>query len=297
MQRRTIGGIMANLDRRSIKTGVKMGMSFSDFRDKYDLDRDELENRIRILYKNNKDDADEIIKAISKNEKKHAKETPTEYKGMPIEAFKEMSFDEFLEFEKQKKLEETQKTDVEIEVANLEDEISKLSDEIITKESEHKKWRERHREHLNQIGSLDDKLAKIESELKEIKQKYDSIIGLDNDAVERANRALDEKHELEAVIEERRQKLKSLKAVTICAYEDGTINPLDESVNIVLDDSGHDELYAELITKEECEDLRVKDIKTLARLIKIAEHSACDLEIVTDNAEIEKVFSSLTKAS
>lgn len=54
------------VDRKAIKNGIKSGFGFSDFEEKFGIQRDELEKTIRFLYNRNSDTAEEMIREIAK---------------------------------------------------------------------------------------------------------------------------------------------------------------------------------------------------------------------------------------
>lgn len=281
------------LDRRSVRTGIKSGFGYGDFLEKYGLEKEALESSIKGMYKNNPNDAEEIIKEIAKNEKKRLRKTEkveiTEYKGVPVEEIKKMTMEEFLRLDgKEEEIKVPSKLD--LERTELEKTIKSLSDKLIVAETEHKRWHIRHKDHLNQILGLDKKLAKLEEDLKQVKAKYDEIVNLDDEVIEKANKALEEKQRLERALAENRETLRKLKMVMICAYEDGTIALFDEAAEISLDETGNEDIFMSLIEDSRCEELKAKEIKVLARLLAIIKNTSYDIEVVCDNNELERVL-------
>ncbi|MBR3246547.1 hypothetical protein IKF87_01545 [Candidatus Saccharibacteria bacterium] len=295
------------VDRKAIKNGIKSSFGFSDFEEKFGIQRDELEKTIRFLYNRNSDTAEEMIREIAKNEKKRAKVTAkkpiTEYKGVPIEDFKSMSLDEFMALENNETVIESDKVIADTnakavtprnkEILLIEEDITRLSSELIKAESETKRWDERSRAHDGQLRELDEKLGKLEADMRKVKEKFDSIVGIAREVREKVDQARENQSRLQAAIDEKRQKLAELKRISVCVYNDGVIAPLEEDTPIVIDDTGADTICTELFSTVECQELRMKDVRTLARLIAIVKNSSLDFEVICDNAELEKAFGAL----
>lgn len=88
-----------------------------------------------------------------------------------------------------------------------------------------------------------------------------------------------------------RQQIQSLETITICIYTDGRIELLDDD-ETQLDDSGNEKFYHELISEEsnQCQDLRLRDIKTIARLKAIIANSARQVEVLFDDNALESYY-------
>lgn len=292
------------VDRKAIKNGLKGGYGFSDFEEKFGIQRGELEKTIRFLYNRNSDTAEEMIREIAKNEKKRAKvaskKPATEYKGVPIEDFKSMSLDEFMALDSNADSCNTvASNDVKTvtpcskEILLIEEDIANLSDELIKAESETKRWDERYRAHDGQLRELDEKLGKLEADMRKVKEKFDSVVGIAREVREKVDQARENQSRLQAAIDEKRQKLAELKRISICVYNDGTIAPLEDDTSVVINDAGTDDICTVLFSAAECQELRMRDVRTLARLIAIVKNSSLDFEVVCDNTELEKAFGAL----
>lgn len=283
------------LDRKGLKIGIKNGFGFTDFKEKYGLGEAELRDAVAILYKNNKKDACNLVKQIEGNEKKRVKPTtkPAEYKGVPIEEFVNMPMDEFMKIEND--IAVNVKADIP-ETVILEDEIHQLEDEVIKCESQRKQWLGQYHDSIKQMSKYEEELTTLREKMVRLKEKYNASLERNTKIVNKANEILEKKTGLEVVLEEKRQKLEKLKRIVLCAYADGTVSTMDTSCQVSLDDSGSDALYLELVARDECQDLRAREIKSLAKLLKIIENSELDFEIVYDNAEMEAVFSALKQA-
>lgn len=280
------------LKRRDIQDGIKKNWGYTKFEEKFGLDKQALEDAVHVLYKNNKETANGLIKDISKNEKREEKtrKKPTEYKGVPIEEFKNMSMDEFMAIENG-----TPKTPEIPEIVLLESEIHDLQDEVAKCESERKRWLARHNDVKKQMSELEEELKKAKEKLVSLKRKHNAISERDAKIVASANEILEKQNSLEGALEEKRQRLESLKRVVICAYSDGTVAPMEESVSVKLDETGSDELYSQLVNREECQDLKIREVRALAKLLKIVENSTLEFEVVCDNSDMEEAYRRLTQ--
>lgn len=214
-----------------------------------------------------------------------------------------MSLDEFMALENNETVIESGKvvadtnakavTPRDKEILLIEEDITRLSSELIKAESETKRWDERSRAHDGQLRELDEKLGKLEAEMRKVKEKFDSVVGIAREVREKVDQARENQSRLQAAIEEKRQKLAELKRISICVYNDGTIAPLEDDTSVVIDDAGADDICTVLFSAAECQELRMRDVRTLARLIAIVKNSSLDFEAVCDNAELEKAFGAL----
>ena len=96
------------------------------------------------------------------------------------------------------------------------------------------------------------------------------------------------------VLERVRQEIYEKSMVVVYVYKDGIIEA-PENPDVVLNDEGYNELKETVTEREECLDLRVRDITTLARLLKICE-SINSLTLVCDVPELETAFWAIRKS-
>ena len=281
------------IDRKGLKLGIKNGFGFKEFQEKYGMDKEQMQDAVMALYKNNKDDAERLLRDISKNEKKRIKECTklpvTEYKGVPISEIKNMSLDEFMALESDDK----PKEEIPGKIL-LENEIHDLEEQAVKLETERKRWLTKHHNSAEEMGKLEEELESLREKIVALKRKYNTIAERDAKIVAKANEALEKQHEVKAELEEKRRKLDEMLKIVICAYTDGTIAPMDESVTVNLDDTGADILYQELVNREECQELKMREIRTLSKLLKIVENSTLEFEVVCDTAEMEAAYHALT---
>ena len=90
-----------------------------------------------------------------------------------------------------------------------------------------------------------------------------------------------------AKLDEIREEIRKLETVGIVVYNDGTIAPMDETLDVGLDDTGFEAVLSTLMAEECCQELRVKDIQTVARLMCIIRNSQVELEVIFENDDVE----------
>ena len=167
-----------------------------------------------------------------------------------------------------------------------------LSNVLMSLESTHKKLAEKHRNCTAKTREQKKKVEEIEVMLQSLKKDYLETTAQDNALIEEMNGISASHYDKTTKIQRVRDRIKELSRILLFVYADGTI--AIENSDMVLDESGSDELYRKLTEKDECEKLRMKEIRVLARVLKGCSHLPEDTEIVFDNAEIEKAFKILS---
>lgn len=100
-----------------------------------------------------------------------------------------------------------------------------------------------------------------------------------------------------ALLESVRAEIKANQVIGICAYANGVIEPLEKTVAITLNETGSEELYSQLILRDDFQDLRLRDIRIIARLASIFRNSSdLKLEPCFENETLEPFFRSLLTA-
>lgn len=286
---------MSILNRRAVKTGIKNGDGFTKFQEKYGLDEKGLKKQIHYFYNNNQDTAEELIKKIARNEKKYqkiSKKPVTEYKGVPIEEFMDMSMDEFMKIENGTAADEEPKISREVV---LEDEIHQLEDEVIKCEKQYNKWLGQGYDSIKQMSELEEKLTKLKGELVKLREKYNCIAERRRKITEKANGFLEKKHELEAALEEKRQKLERFSRIAVGVCADGTVTLLaPEATDVKLDDTGWEVNFTNLSNphRTECQELKMREISAVSKILAVVENDngAHKFEIAFDSEEMESAY-------
>ncbi|MBR0465511.1 hypothetical protein IJJ02_01840 [Candidatus Saccharibacteria bacterium] len=290
---------LMTIDRKGLKVGIKNGFGFSDFEEKYGLDKQGLSDAVMVLYKRNKDTAEDLLREITKNEKKREKEREKEpvkeYKGVPIEEFMNMSMDDFMEIEKGATQGEEPKISREV---ILEDEIRQLEDEVIKNEKQYNNWLGQHRDSTKQMGKLEERLTNLRDELVKLKEKYNCIAERRQKITEKANYFLGERQKAEAVLEEKRQERERLSRIAVGVYADGTVALMEpDTTDVSLNDEGWEAHFTNLSDphRTECQELRMREVTAISKMLAIIENDggAHGFEIAFDNSEMEAAYDTI----
>ena len=167
-------------------------------------------------------------------------------------------------------------------------EEGRLSREVMKLEAEHKDLAQQRRPQIATIRELQKELKIIESKLDDCRQKYEDAVGKANLLADEMNEKSRLRQEKLSALEAVREQIRQKKTIPLFVYNDGRIEAPDNP-DFEIDESGYEELKEQLIAKEECQDLRVRDIVTLAKLIKVSE-KAETISVVCENPDLEAAF-------
>ena len=263
---------------REIREGLKKGLGMRHFCDRYGCSEDEIVIRIGQLYnRGSGEEKDKVISSLRKNDKKLAsKKAGGRSKKGPIQATQATETEE-------------PNTSATPSLEEVEREEKDLSDRLMELESMQKKHFAEKHVNVDEMTKIKAKIESMKAELNEMRCQFEACIAKDVALTEQINKTSDEYSEKKARIQEIREIKKELNRVIIYVYDDGSI--VSESSE-VLNDSGSDLLCLELISEDACDGLQVKEVKILARILKVTENisSEKDVEILFDNEEIEKAF-------
>ncbi len=262
---------------KSLRLAIKNGSTPEDLMKKYECTEEELKKRIAQLYNQGKSKiSQDLFGELEANRKKKANKKPK---------------DETPEDNPEATVEETT---IEAPVKTLEDlrkEEEILSNTLIQLEGEHKALAERRRPFKKRLEELKSSIDEIAAKLESYKEDFEGCLREANLLAEEMNDLCKPIREKRVALEELRHEIENRETVTFFVFEDGRIEAPDDP-DFVIDDEGYQDLKTELSEKEECLDLKLRDIATLARLIVITR----DVKIVVlacDNPELEKAFHAL----
>ena len=278
------GGLMmqlATMKAKNVVVGIKNGMTIEDFCGKYQCSSDEFEERLRQLYGHNKKQLKNCLVQIEANEKKARKEVESESTEVVTETT-----------ETDEAATEDQIPNVmsrRVELAYLAELEEQQSQRVMTLESEHKELATKHRSLKLSLQKLSESIDKLMSELQNCHQEFETILAKNSEVETRMNEITAEWKTERAALANTRARIDELSVVTLSVYASGEIAPMD-GFEIDLDDSDWQSTREVLLLEDECQELRLKDIATLARLLMIAEHAGCKIEVICDNTELEMAF-------
>ncbi len=183
----------------------------------------------------------------------------------------------------------------ETSLNELRDQARVQSDSIIALEIQYKELFSQHRECIKQLRAIESGLKDLERQLQENITNYQQIIDNDNQLIAQMNAISQNRRIKVAALEDLRQEIQRLEIVAVCAYANGAIEPL-EAVKIALDDTGSEQLYDLLISDEAYQDLRVRDIRLLARMVCIVKNSPFQISPIFENEYLDEYYQRLRTA-
>lgn len=275
------------LTAKQLKVGIRAGKTRGDFCADCGCTEKELVDKINSLYSRNKRSATDILKSIDRNEKKVRKVISVPI--APVQVKAEIVTPPLVQEKKQPSQKQSQ-PDV---LKTLKAQKAIQSQEVVKLEAEHKELVNQHRVQVNDLRALTEEIDGLRTAFRQKCQKYEEIANRSNQVVSKMKSLSQLIRDKRDVLEETKRQILEHMRVTICAYRDGTIATMEES-DVVLDDAGSDELYQELLGMKECEELRLKDVKVLARLIAIVRNSTLKTEVICDDQSLETVYKILS---
>jgi hypothetical protein len=269
---------------KTVMVGIKNGMTLDDFCQKYQCSSEAFEERMKQIYGHNKKQLKHCFTQIVANEKKARKEAETD-ETEEVAEVTEVS-------------ETTEEDQVPVSMSRSEElkylaELEKQQvQSVVAKESEHKELAAEHRSYKTSLRELRDKIDKMMVEFQHYHQEFEEILSKNAVVEARMNEISAEWNTERTALADTRSRIEELSVVTLSVYNSGEISQID-GPEIELDDAGWGSTREVLLTEDECQELRLKDITTLAKLLMIAEHSDRKIEAMCDNAELEIAFRKL----
>lgn len=279
---------LSQLKPREIRVKCKAGYGILYFCEKYDCTEQEFEAKIKQFYSKAEVDGRKILSSLRENDANNAKKSAKEGVAATGTSAKDTS-------ENSPANDEPPEETTTVETATLEqlkEMEAMLSNVLMSLESTHKKLAEKHLNCTAKTREQKKKVEEIEVMLQSLKKDYLETTAQDNALIKEMNGISAAHYDKTTKIQRVRDRIKELSRILLFVYADGTI--AIENSDMILDESGSDKLYLELAEKDECEELRVKDIRILARVMIVCSHLPENTELVFDNAEIEGVFKLLS---
>ena len=270
------------LKAREVREAVKNGLGLEHLCQKYGCDQAELSKRVNLLFSKNKKATEKIISDLKANDKKskNQKSAPTTEAvtdSKPIDDSPTTPEEEHEESLNSKTL-----SDLQI----IEEEESQKAIEL---ENQHKKLAQEHKNKIRRLRDLKDCISEIKASFKAMCSEYEKIVLENNAIVSEMNEISDKHYHVMLKLEEIRERIGDMEKIVLFVYADGGIET-DDDIN--LDDTNFEDILSVLLDKKECENLKLKDIKTLARTIAIVNNmdSTKRIEVMFDDAGIEEVY-------
>ncbi|MDO4746900.1 MAG: hypothetical protein Q4A70_00945 [Candidatus Saccharibacteria bacterium] len=281
---------------KQLRLHLKSGMTTDEVCSKYGCTTMDLHERIFQLYGKDEKGRDDIFKSFKANEKKSKpKSAKQETDGTVEQTTPEQTRPETVEPE-QSAPEQTQpEQDSKSESSELETltELEKtLSHEVMTLEAEHKGQVEKRRQSAKKLRELQKQILELQDKISGLAQDFDSESELSDSYAENMKSLSEEIRAKSEQLEGVRKRLEELTTVTLAVYDSGEIAVIDQ--DYTLDDTGHEEVYAKLLNDARCEELRMKDVRVLARVMQITSHLSKKFILLFDRAEVEEAYKLLS---
>ena len=238
---------------------------------------EDVENFIRNQKRLNPNEANKTLRKLESNEARQRKKALSKPELVPSPTL-EISSTEKPEGEPLKN-----------PVDELEDQEKQLSFEINDLELRHKEIVSQRRGLYDELRRIDKKLSEILGKIEEYSGKFASTVNEIQDLGEEMATISKARKEKKKAIEAVRAELEEMQKIVICVEADGTIEAPDRP-DFALDDTGFQAVKDAIRDLDECQDLRVREITTLSKLIVITEHIKGEFSLICDNPELEKVF-------
>ena len=269
---------------KSVMVGIKSGMTLEDFCRKYQCSSEDFDKRLRQIYSHDKRQLRSCVAMIEANRKKpRKKDTEKNTNVVTAVTVTQSGTEEQSSGSKSRR-------DV---LADLAEKEKQLSRHVMDLESKFATLAGTHRSLRASLRKLGDRIDKLMEECRKYQDEFETCLS-NNAKVEAQMKETSEEWKAErAVLAETRRQIEELSVVTLSVYASGEISTIDGSSEVELDDSGWESAREELLVMDECQELRLKDIGTLARLLKIVEHLDCKVDVVCDSSELESVFQKL----
>ena len=259
-----------SISRKQIREGIKKGYTKELFCSKYYCSPLDFDTHIEKIYGNDQKAVQGIFSELKANEKKARKRQPVNKEQVELP-------------------EEVTTTEVD-EVEELKKRESILSDEIIKLENTHKNLVEQLRGHRASMHKIKEGVQKLQQELEAKCKSFEEEANKANIVIAAMNDISADRRPKVEELASIREQISELTALTLCVYENGDIAPYDKDIE--LDVTGSDEIYRDLLEQELVETLRVKDVRTLARVIAIINNigNSTKVNLLFDREELEAAY-------
>ena len=263
---------------KKLRVNIKHGWTIDDFCRKFECSTDELIARINQIYTIH-ETAKQIINDLEANEKKPRKAAAEimEEKVVEENTPQQTTDSETIEA---KAMEATST------LGELREAEKTQSDLVINIEKEHSELASKRHELKKSFQRIREELIEIRMAFEAKGHEAEAIVQKDNALVVQMNEIVSVYREERAKLEMIRTRIEEESKIVISVYQNGEIS-LFEGSEATLDESGHEEIFEILREREEAEDFRPRDLRVVARLIKIVNRLTVPFDIIFENEEVE----------
>lgn len=273
---------------------IKQGFTIEDLLEKYQCTKEELEKYMEKNFE--KKARDSVRRELEKNGKKSGNNTAV------IVTQEEISKSTLKEIQKKARqmqeknimVMENKKDSDEMSLEKLKDRENALVTEICKQEGERKRTLAIRKTLLEKLVTEKEKILELKKIILQRQKEVDEIF---TKMVEIDKKITVESEELSAnkkILSEVREYIKVLEKVTIFVYENGEIK--EEEAEVAEELPGLDEVFDSLIHNELVENLSVKQIRQLAKLLVLTEQrqkQGQNYDLVFESEIVQKIFEQL----
>ena len=284
------------LDAKAIKSGIKVGWGYKEFQKKYGCDKRELRFLVSKLYSKNSKDRADILKAIeenSKTSKKAASKASKDAAPNEKKADKEAKSSNVTNSETAPKAEVAA---IESNLDGLRAEEAKYSDAVIALENERIKLIAKHRTQVAKMQDVRKDIEDIEARLKACSDKFTAIAAETRATEDDIEKVCASKRDAKAKLDEIRKEIDRNTRVVIFVFNNGNIEVQEGELE--LDDTDYELVYKTIRDDERLENLRIIDVKTLAKIMCIKANGMKvspnkRIEFMFDNKDLEAIYTQI----
>ena len=310
--------MLKKLTTRIVREKMKQGWRAAEFCAKYGCTTSELEARIRCIF-NKKCAADDVLREMRKDTKK-SKRAPLATTVAPTtvdmaavnEAF-EKSFGnsgrryDVVAISEHKEpttdapstineAVQEQRESFEERLHALEERESELSELVCNSEVAWFEAKSRRTNHLRELQEIGQEFKLLADQCLALIDRRRRTVQQINAAAEQMNAASSARKELGAELDKIRAQIQEMAKVIIGVTADGDFLVFDDEFEVELDASGSEQIFKAILENEVCAELKVREIRTVARLLAIRQNMPMEIEAVFDNPDVEAVFDLLSEA-
>ena len=286
-----MGKSLQSLSLVSLMTMVNNGATTESICNEYSCSEEEFRTRLGEIC-SRKGTIDSVLANIARNEKKASPESPAVKSEPQVAAGAAMVGASAPRKALSPELNNltSQESELALKITSFENK----SNELLNKHyANTKDLREREEAVEAARGAFESARSAFEAAKDEFEKQerlYDECVETDKKLTEEIASVKVSQQEAEKELEETRKQIYELTHASIRVLADGSFEQTSGKTQMVFDDAGSDALFKSLSEKEEYEDLPVKKVRILAKLIKVVENSSLELEVSCEDADIERAF-------
>jgi|GEM_PF-6770188 len=250
---------LKSLNAKKVRIGAKKGMTMDEFCRKYDCSVEQFGTRITQLYGGDMKAVSRIINEIEANAKLPRPQQDVEPEDDTAVNTVNHGFIPVGQIE-----------DARLE--QLKQRAERLEREIKDLDALRANTEERSAHYLEELSEIEAFYAKIREELIVKGRKFDKIAGLANELVDTMNATADQRQRKVEELNDVRARIAALEETRILVTGDGTISTPGND-EFLFNEAGSKEWLRELLDEDSIIELRLREVRVLARLLAIVDNA------------------------